>query len=227
MTQFGRKATDSALTETVPVGGVSVDDSLPPVARSKSPELSSSSGTMDAVRDQVFTRIEPAIAVRLTKRQLTARVLELVAEIATQQRLLLNEAEQQALAADIVDEMIGLGALESLLRDPSVNDILVNGPKMTYVERRGKLELTQVKFRNDAHIMHVAQRIASQIGRRVDEFKPHARRPPSGWKSRQRHNSADQPEGPLPFHSQVFEIHDEYAEIRRGWHRFAAAQSCP
>ena len=172
MTQFGRKATDSALTETVSVGGVSLDNSLPPVARSKSPELSSSSGTMDAVRDQVFTRIEPAIAVRLTKRQLTARVLELVAEIATQQRLLLNEAEQRALAADIVDEMIGLGALEGLLRDPSVNDILVNGPKMTYVERRGKLELTQVKFRNDAHIMHVAQRIASQIGRRVDELSP-------------------------------------------------------
>ena len=227
MAQFGRKATDSESTDTVLVGGMSLDATLPPVARSKSPESSSSTGTMDAVRDQVFTRIEPAIAVRLTKRQLTGRVLELVSEIATQQRLLLNEAEQQALAADIVDEMVGLGALESLLRDPTVNDILVNGPKMTYVERRGKLELTQIKFRNDAHIMHVAQRIASQIGRRVDEFEPHARRSSGGWKPRQRHYSADQPEGPLSFHSQVFEIHDEYVEICRGWHCFATAQSCP
>jgi pilus assembly protein CpaF len=127
---------------------------------------------MDSIRDLVFVRIEPAVAVRLTQQELTARVDELVAEIANDQRLLLNQVEQHMLAANIVDEMIGLGALEPLLRDPTVNDILVNGPRMTYVERRGKLELTKLQFRNDAHVLHVAQRIASSIGRRIDESSP-------------------------------------------------------
>lgn len=173
MVNFGKKAAESEPAETLVVGGIALETETLPATRSQllAPSASSS-GAMDAVRDQVLSRVDPAIAVRLTKRQLSARVLELIAEIATQQRLLLNEVEQQALAADIVDEMVGLGALESLLRDPTVNDILVNGPKKTYVERRGKLELTPITFRNDAHVMHVAQRIASQIGRRVDESSP-------------------------------------------------------
>jgi pilus assembly protein CpaF len=130
------------------------------------------SSAVDSIRDQVFMRIEPAVAIRLTQSELTARVYELVAEIANEQRLLLNQVEQRTLAGSIVDEMIGLGALEPLLRDPTVNDILVNGPHMIYVERRGKLELTKLQFRNDAHVLHVAQRIASSIGRRIDESSP-------------------------------------------------------
>ena len=127
-----------------------------------------SSSATDVIRDQVFSRIDPAVAVRLTKAELTMRVDELVAGIANEQRLLLNQIEQHALAASIVDEMVGLGALEPLLRDTSVSDILVNGSRTTYVERRGKLELTPLRFRNNAHVLHVAQRIASSVGRRVD-----------------------------------------------------------
>ncbi len=131
-----------------------------------------SSSATDVIRDQVFSRIDPAVAVRLTKAELTMRVDELVAGIANEQRLLLNQIEQHALAASIVDEMVGLGALEPLLRDTSVSDILVNGSRTTYVERRGKLELTPLRFRNNAHVLHVAQRIASSVGRRVDESSP-------------------------------------------------------
>ncbi len=68
--------------------------------------------------------------------------------------------------------MIGLGPLEPLLRDDTVADIMINGAHMIYVERRGKLVLTSLHFRNDAHVMHVAQRIASSVGRRVDESSP-------------------------------------------------------
>jgi pilus assembly protein CpaF len=68
--------------------------------------------------------------------------------------------------------MIGLGPLEPLLRDNTVSDILINGANMVYVERRGKLELTNVQFRHNAHVLHVAQRIASSVGRRVDESSP-------------------------------------------------------
>jgi pilus assembly protein CpaF len=124
------------------------------------------------IYDQILARVEPALAVRMARPELTTRVEELVAEIADQRRLLLNHQEQQALAAAMVDDMIALGPLESLLRDDTVSDILVNGPRQIYIERLGKLVLTGVHFRNDLHVLHVAQRIASSIGRRVDESSP-------------------------------------------------------
>jgi pilus assembly protein CpaF len=126
----------------------------------------------DLIYDQILSRVEPALAVRMSRTELMVRVEQLVAEIADQRRFLLNQQEQQALASEMVDDMIGLGPLEPLLHDETLSDILVNGPRQTYVERRGKLELTDVHFRNNAHVLHVAQRIASAIGRRVDESSP-------------------------------------------------------
>jgi pilus assembly protein CpaF len=126
----------------------------------------------DVIRDQVLLRIEPIIAVRMNKAELTVFVNGLVAEIANERRLLLNQSEQDTLARGIVDEMVGLGPIEPLLHDPTVSDILVNGPHRIYVERRGKLELTGLKFRHDAHVLHVAQRIASFVGRSIDESNP-------------------------------------------------------
>ncbi len=128
--------------------------------------------TSDQIYDQIIAGIEPAVAVRMSREVLVERVEQLVAEFADQRRLLLNEQEQQAVAAEIVDDMIGLGPLEPLLHDESVSDILVNGARQTYVERHGKLVLTDIRFRNNAHVLHVAQRIASAVGRRVDESSP-------------------------------------------------------
>ena len=108
----------------------------------------------------------------MTRPELAARVEQLVVEIANQRRLLLNQQEQQTLAAAMVDDMIGLGPLEVLLRDDTISDILVNSPHQIYVERRGKLVLTNLRFRNNLHVLHVAQRIASAVGRRVDESSP-------------------------------------------------------
>ena len=148
-------------------------------AAARAPSISSTAqiggsalAAADIIRDQVLLRIEPVAAVRLNKPELTAFVNSLVAEIANERKLLLNRTEQDALSRDIVDEMIGLGPIEPLLQDPAVADILVNGPHMIYVERRGKLELTGLKFRHDAHVLHVAQRIASYVGRSVDESNP-------------------------------------------------------
>src|SRR3546814_14268947 len=72
----------------------------------------------------------------------------------------------------MLDDMLGLGPLEPLLADDLVTDIMVNGPKQVYIERRGKLELTDVSFQNDEHVLNIARRIVSQIGRRVDETTP-------------------------------------------------------
>jgi pilus assembly protein CpaF len=127
---------------------------------------------VDLIYDQILAQIEPALAVRMTRPELAARVQQLVAEIGNQRRLLLNQQEQQTLAAAMVDDMIGLGPLEPLLRDDTISDILVNSPRQIYIERRGKLVLTDLYFRNNLHVLHVAQRIASAVGRRVDESSP-------------------------------------------------------
>jgi len=136
------------------------------------PAFAGATRTTDFIQDQVLMQIEPAAAVRMSQEALAAQVEELVGKIAGQHRLLVNETEQRTISARIVDDMVGLGPLEPLLRDESVSDIMINGYKKIYVERRGKLELTPLHFRNDAHVMHVAQRIASWVGRRVDDSSP-------------------------------------------------------
>ncbi|MCC6467543.1 MAG: CpaF family protein, partial [Alphaproteobacteria bacterium] len=95
-----------------------------------------------------------------------------VSEILLEEKLSINLVEQRALVATMLNDMLGLGPLEPLLADETINDIMVNGPRQVYVERRGKLELTDVVFRDDAHVMNIATRIVSRVGRRVDESVP-------------------------------------------------------
>jgi pilus assembly protein CpaF len=85
---------------------------------------------------------------------------------------LLNRAERERLIEEVLDETFGLGPLEFLLKDPTISDILINGPKNIYVERRGKLEKTSVQFRDNNHLMQIIDRIVSKVGRRVDEVCP-------------------------------------------------------
>jgi pilus assembly protein CpaF len=124
------------------------------------------------IHEAVLNRIDPALAVRMNEADLRLRVSQLVQEIAAEKRLLLNQQEQQQIARELVDDMIGQGPLEPLLHDPTVSDILVNGPRQVYVERKGKLVLTDVQFRNDAHVVRLAQRVATLVGRRVDQASP-------------------------------------------------------
>jgi pilus assembly protein CpaF len=85
---------------------------------------------------------------------------------------LLNRIEREKLIEEILDETLGFGPLEILLKDPTISDILVNGPHKVYVERRGKLEKTDVKFRDNDHLLQIIDRIVSKVGRRVDETSP-------------------------------------------------------
>jgi len=85
---------------------------------------------------------------------------------------LLNRIEREKLIEEILDETLGFGPLEILLKDPTISDILVNGPHKVYVERRGKLEKTEVRFRDNEHLLQIIDRIVSKIGRRVDETSP-------------------------------------------------------
>jgi pilus assembly protein CpaF len=85
---------------------------------------------------------------------------------------LLNRMERERLIDEVLDETFGFGPLEVLLKDPTISDILVNGPHKIYVERRGKLEKTDVKFRDNDHLLQIIDRIVSKVGRRVDETSP-------------------------------------------------------
>ncbi|MEQ9121601.1 MAG: CpaF family protein, partial [Alphaproteobacteria bacterium] len=124
------------------------------------------------VRERLMRRIEPSVAVKMRRDRLRARIGAVVAEIANEERLQLNGREQERLADEMLDDMVGVGPIEPLLADDEVTDILVNGPNQVYVERKGQLELTNVTFRDNAHVLHVAQRIAASVGRRIDESSP-------------------------------------------------------
>ena len=103
-----------------------------------------------------------------TRAQALAVIQGLVAGLQTP----LSGRERERLALEVLDEVFGLGPLEPLLQDPSINDILVNGHKLVYVERAGILEETNIRFKDDAHLMHIIEKIVSAVGRRVDESSP-------------------------------------------------------
>jgi pilus assembly protein CpaF len=126
----------------------------------------------ERVRKALMERIDPAAAARIPRRRLQVEITLLVSAIATEDKVQLNEAEEAALAAELTDDMVGLGPIEPLLQDDEVTDILVNGPYDIYVERFGKLEKTNARFRDAQHVVNVSQRIASAVGRRIDESSP-------------------------------------------------------
>jgi pilus assembly protein CpaF len=126
----------------------------------------------ERIRAVLMTRIDPSVAGLISRARLRGEVAELVSEIATENRVQLNKLEETALAADLSDDMIGLGPLQLFLDDDEITDVLANGPFDIYVERRGKLEKTAARFRDAQHLVNIAQRIASGIGRRIDEASP-------------------------------------------------------
>ncbi|MBV9734916.1 MAG: CpaF family protein [Acidisphaera sp.] len=127
---------------------------------------------MTELRTLCLTRLDPAIVANTPPDRLEAEVERLIAEIATERRLQLNGREQRELAAELVNDMLGLGPLEPLLEDESVTDIMVNGPERVFVERRGKVTQSQVRFRDSGHVANICQRIAAAVGRRIDESSP-------------------------------------------------------
>ncbi len=139
-------------------------------------KATSHSPTVTAAKNKVhplvMERLDVSAASQLPREDLTRQIGEIVREIVVDEKLNLNGPEQQSIVDIMLDDMLGLGPLEPLLADEAVTDIMVNGPKQVYVERRGKLELTDVTFQNDEHVLNIARRIVSQIGRRVDETTP-------------------------------------------------------
>ncbi len=124
------------------------------------------------LRQLCLAQLEPSTVAMLTPERLEREVERLISELATQRRVQLNGREQRQLAIELVHDMIGLGPLEILLEDQTINDIMINGPNRIFVERLGKVVQSNVVFRDTAHLSNICQRIAVAIGRRVDESSP-------------------------------------------------------
>lgn len=126
----------------------------------------------DTIQPILMERIDAGAASEMSRGELARQINDIVGEIRDEQKLHLNSMEQRDLVTVLINDMLGLGPLEPLLADDEITDIMVNGPNQVYVERRGKLELTTVKFQNNAHVQNIASRIVTAIGRRVDESSP-------------------------------------------------------
>ncbi|MGO1117732.1 CpaF family protein [Rhodovibrionaceae bacterium A322] len=120
----------------------------------------------------LLERIDSSAAAAMSREELTQEIAPVVADLLTEVKLQLNRSETTQLVTQMIDEMLGLGPLEPLLADDSVNDIMVNGFDKIFVERSGKLQLTNYRFRDNSHVMAIATRIVTAIGRRIDESQP-------------------------------------------------------
>jgi len=125
-----------------------------------------------SMHQMILDRIDLERLKRLTSEQFKHELALLVQRIIEEERIVLNQQERHHLVLDIQHEMLGFGPLEPLLNDPTVSDILVNTFDKVYVERRGRLELTDVSFHDNAHLMKIIEKIVSRVGRRVDESSP-------------------------------------------------------
>ncbi|WP_454278261.1 ATPase, T2SS/T4P/T4SS family [Sphingomonas sp. Marseille-Q8236] len=126
----------------------------------------------EQVLPRLLERVDPEAAATLGKDELAEEFRPIIGEVLAELKLTLNRREQFALEKVLVDELLGLGPLEELLADTDVTDIMVNGPEQTYVERKGRLELANIRFRDEEHLFQVAQRIVNSVGRRVDQTTP-------------------------------------------------------
>jgi pilus assembly protein CpaF len=108
----------------------------------------------------------------IPKERLRAEIGRVVERILEDERVPMTTAEQNKIIEEILDEVLGLGPLEPLLKEPSISDILVNRFDKVYIERNGKLLLTQVRFKDNGHLLHIIEKIVSQVGRRIDEAQP-------------------------------------------------------
>jgi pilus assembly protein CpaF len=130
------------------------------------------SGAITELRRLCLARLEPAAITGMPNDQLTDDIESLISEIATENRVHLNAVEQRELAEELVYDITGLGPLEPLLADDTINDIMVNGPRKIFIENRGKVFQSNACFRDTAHLINVCQRIAAGVGRRIDESSP-------------------------------------------------------
>jgi pilus assembly protein CpaF len=124
------------------------------------------------LHQQLIASMDLSAIGTLSEEDLRLEVRRAAEELARESSDLLSLAERERLVHEVLDETFGLGPLEPLMRDLSITDILINGPKTVYIERRGRLEKANIAFHDERHLVQIVQRIVGRVGRRVDETSP-------------------------------------------------------
>ena len=126
----------------------------------------------DRLHQHVIELLDLNALSTMSQEAVQAQLTKLIEQLLQQESVPLNQRERTQITQDILHEVLGLGPLEPLLADQTVNDILVNGHKQVFVERSGRLELTPIRFKDDAHLKKIIEKIVSRVGRRIDESSP-------------------------------------------------------
>ncbi|PQO38520.1 CpaF family protein [Blastopirellula marina] len=126
----------------------------------------------ESIHEKLISSVDISVVRSVNQDELRNELRRGAAKLCNFHSDLLTQVERNRIIDELVDEALGLGPLEPLMHDPTVSDILINGPDSVYVERRGKLEATDVRFRSVEHLLEIVQRMASRVGRRIDESSP-------------------------------------------------------
>jgi pilus assembly protein CpaF len=160
------------LNDVISAARISDQDPLLAASREVSPATATLEAAKEAIQPRLMEHIDASAAAELSRQELAEQIGEIVGELLVAEKINLNLKEQRDLVTMLLNDMLGLGPLEPLLADEGITDIMVNGAKQVYVEKKGKLVLTDVVFRDNEHLMNIAQRIVTRVGRRVDETSP-------------------------------------------------------
>jgi pilus assembly protein CpaF len=125
-----------------------------------------------ALHQKLLDLINLPALEKMSREQIESEIGDIIQEELSKQNHALNHAERKRLVADVLDELLGLGPIEPLLKDPTITDILVNGHNNVFVERYGILEPTSVRFKDERHLLRIIQKIVTAVGRRIDESSP-------------------------------------------------------
>ncbi len=157
--------------------------------------------TKSAIFNALIDSIDLSQLATMEQEAAREEIRDIVAEIIALKSIVMSISEQEDLLEDICNDVLGYGPLEPLLARDDISDIMVNGSQRCYIEVAGKVKLTNVRFRDDSHLMNVCQRIVSQVGRRVDEILSDLRRAPAGRLARQCYRAAAVDRRRDPHHS--------------------------
>ena len=141
-------------------------------ANRRSPHKAAIEAAKAQIQPLVLEHMDVGAAAEMPRPAFEAQLTGWVKELLAETKIQLNFTEQRELVESLIADMLGLGPLEPLIADETISDIMINGPKQIYVERRGKLELTDVTFRDNPHLMNICTKIVTRIGRRIDESRP-------------------------------------------------------
>jgi len=159
--------------KTKPVAAIQKSPTAAPISEKEIKRRDRMSNIRVKLHRRLLDTLNLSALEHASETDLRSEIAAICADGLAEMNIALNKEDRATLHQELYDEVTGLGPLEPLLRDDTINDILVNGPHRIFIERNGKLELTQVRFKDDKHLMRVIDKIVSAVGRRVDESNPY------------------------------------------------------